>query len=112
MKKNCRPVEIKESSIRTFLKSEVVSVVFIISTAVGVIMFFMTPSMTNKTALQLQEQRIISQEKTIADITKTQQNDTQEVKAELKEMKEKVEDLKGELKTLTAIINERIPAKK
>lgn len=105
-------VELRQGSLDKFLSSKVVTVCFIVSTTVAVIMFFLGPSMTNKTALQLQEQRIVAQRETIDSLTKTQQNDTQEVKLELSNLNDKVEDLETNMAQLITIINERIPAKK
>lgn len=74
--------------------------------------YLTSPSQANDTALQLQDQRITAQQETIDTITRTAQNDTQELKAAVKELVDKVNDTEKALATLTAIINERIPAKK
>ena len=84
----------------------------IIGVVLGGFIFLTSPSQKNDVALQLQDQRITTQQTTIDTLTKTAQNDTQEVKAAIKEMILEINEQQKDIATLTAIINERIPAKK
>lgn len=79
---------------------------------IGSFIYLTNPSKDNDTALQLQDARITSQRETIDTLTKTSQNDTVEVKEAVKDLATRVGTLNTEVATLTAIINERIPAKK
>lgn len=105
-------VEISSNKLETFISKRTLAVVSIVSITISVVMFLLGPSMTNKTALLLQEERISAQRKTIDELTKVQQNDTQEVKASVKELKDTLEEVEIQVSQLTTIINERIPAKK
>lgn len=75
-------------------------------------LFISNPGRNNDTALQLQEQRIESQQKTIDAITKTQQNDTQEVKEAVKDLTRQLQIYSNEIVKLQTIVNERIPGNK
>lgn len=78
----------------------------------GGFIFLTSPSQKNDVALQLQNQRINSQEETINALTKTSQNDVQEVKLNIALLTTKIEAQSIEIAKLTTIINERIPIKK
>ena len=75
-------------------------------------LFLANPTRDNDTALQLQAQRIESQQKTIDSITKTQQNDTQEVKAAVKDLEIQLQIYSNEIIKLQTVIEERIPKTK
>ena len=77
----------------------------------GAFIYLTAPSRDNDTALQLQEQRISSQQTTIDTITKTQQNDTQEVKKAIENTNVQLQLQAQEITKLTTIIDERIPKK-
>lgn len=83
----------------------------LVSICFGVYFTFANPSNENGTALQLQNQQIVEQQKTIDTITKTQQNDTQEVKGNIKNLTDQIQLQSNEITKLTTIIQERIPAK-
>lgn len=94
------------------LYKQVSLILGICGTVLAGFIFLTSPSTSNNTALQLQDQRITSQQTTIDTLTKTQQNDTQEVKANIALMTTKIELQSVEIAKLSTIISERIPARK
>lgn len=100
-----------KDNIQNVLYRQVSFWLSIFGLAFGAFIYLSTPSRDNDTAIQLQQQRIDSQQKTIDTITKTQQNDTQEVKAAVKDLNTQMQFYSNEIVKLTTIINERIPAK-
>jgi len=105
------PNEQKEK-VQNYLYREVSFWLSILGLAFGAFIYLTAPSRDNDTALQLQDQRITSQDKTIADLTKVQQNDTQEVKAAVKDLILQIQIQQQEITKLSTIIDERIPKKK
>lgn len=105
---------IKEDSggLMGVLYKQVSLVLSICGVVLGGFIFLTSPGTKNDTAIQLQQQRIESQDTTILALTKTQQNDTQEVKANVALMTAKIEQQSVEIAKLTTIISERIPARK
>lgn len=96
----------------SILYKQVSLILGICGTVLAGFIFLTSPGTENDTALQLQDQRITSQQTTIDIITKTQQNDTQELKGNVKILTDKIELQSVEIAKLTTIINERIPARK
>jgi len=105
-------VEIRQSSLDKFLASKLSTLIFVATTIIGVYMALTGLPLQNRTALQLQEQRILTQDKTIETITKTQQNDTQEVKLKVADLESEVDDMRISIEKLTTVIEERIPVRK
>ncbi len=101
-----------ESKIRKVLFNEITFIIAIVAALSSVIYWVQNPQQKNDVAIQLQDQRITSQQKTIDELTKTQQNDIQEVKKGLTELEDQVEILNKDIVKLQTIIDERIPKKK
>lgn len=99
-------------SLQNILYRQVSLILSICGVVLGAFIFLTSPGTKNDTALQLQEQRIESQDATILALTKTSQNDTQEVKLNVSNLTLKIEQQSVEIAKLTTIIAERIPAKK
>jgi len=78
----------------------------------GAFIYISAPSRDNDTALQLQDQRISAQQKTIDGLNLTQQNDTKELKNEVAGLRTEMQLLTNSVVELKTIINERIPSKK
>ena len=93
----------------SFIYKQGTLIVAIVGVCFGVYFTFANPSKENDTALQLQNQQIVEQQKTIDTITKTQQNDTQEVKLNIANLTAQVNNNNIEIEKLTTIIDERIP---
>ena len=92
-----------------FIYKQGTLIVAIVGVCFGVYFTFANPSKDNDTALQLQNQQIVTQQKTIDTITKTQQNDTQEVKLNIANLTTQINNNNIEIEKLTTIIDERIP---
>jgi len=75
-------------------------------------LFLSNPSRDNDTALQLQDQRITAQQKTIDGLNLTQQNDTKELKNEVAGLRTEMQVLTNSIVELKTIVAERIPPKK
>lgn len=101
----------KKSSVENLIYRQISFWLSIGGLAFGAFIYLSRPSQDNSTAIQLQQQRIEDQQKTIDSITKTQQNDTQEVKAAVKDLAIQMQFYSNEIVKLETIINERIPAK-
>lgn len=99
-------------SFQNILYKQVSFGLSIVGVLFGAFIFLTSPSQKNDTALQLQDARITAQRDTIDTLTKTAQNDTQEVKKALEMLTLEVNEQQTDIATLTAIINERIPARK
>jgi uncharacterized membrane protein YvbJ len=102
----------EESRIPNILYRQVsliLSLISVVSIIIGAFVYLTSPTKDNDTAIQLQEQRIATQDKTIETLTKTQQNDTQEVKTAITSLNKEVNDLKIYISNLSTIIDERIP---
>jgi hypothetical protein len=84
----------------------------IVGIAIGAFIYLTSPTQKNDTALQLQDQRITSQQKIIDDLNLTQQNDTKELKNEVAGLRTEIQTATIKITELTTIINERIPVKK
>ena len=94
-----------------FLFNQVSLIFAVCGVVLSCFIFLTNPSNHNDTALQLQDARITSQEKTIETLTKTQQNDTQEVKSAVKDLVNQIQLQQQDITKLTTIIDERIPKK-
>lgn len=88
------------------------SVISLVGIVLGGFIYLTNPTNDNDTALQLQDQRITSQQMTIDDLNLTMQNDTKELKNEVAGLRAEIQVATGEIIKLSTIINERIPVKK
>ena len=97
--------------IKNVLYREVSFWLSVIGIAFGAFLYITGPSRDNDTALQLQDQRISAQQKTIDGLNLTQQNDTKELKNEVAGLRQEIQAETIRITELTTIINERIPKK-
>ena len=97
--------------IKNVLYREVSFWLSVIGIAFGAFLYITGPSRDNDTALQLQDQRISAQQKTIDGLNLTQQNDTKELKNEVAGLRQEIQAETIRITQLTTIINERIPKK-
>lgn len=86
--------------------------VAIIGVAFGVYFTFANPTQDNNTALQLQDQRITGQQKTIDGLNLTSQNDIKELKSEISGLRIEVQTATNQIIKLQTILEERLPVKK
>jgi hypothetical protein len=84
----------------------------IIGIVIGAFIYLTNPAKDNDTALQLQDQRISQQQKTIDGLNLTAQNDTKELKNEVAGLRTEIQTATIKITELSTIINERMPAKK
>lgn len=97
--------------ISNFIYKQGTLAVAVVGVCFGVYFTFANPTKDNDTALQLQDQRISSQQKTIDGLNLTQQNDTKELKNEVAGLRTEMQTQTNKITELSTIIQERIPEK-
>jgi hypothetical protein len=103
---------LNQNTVTNVLYRQVSLALSIFGVLFGAYLFISSPARDNDTAIQLQDQRIISQKLTIDTLTETQQNDITEVKGELVGLRSEIQLLTNAIIKLQTVIEERVPVKK
>jgi hypothetical protein len=101
-----------KTSVSSFIYKQLSFGLSVVAIVIGAFIYLTDPTKDNDTALQLQDQRIEQQQKTIDGLNLTMQNDTKELKNEVAGLRQEMQTSTNEIVELKTIINERIPAKK
>ena len=105
-------VDEKNTSVMGFIYKQFSLGLSVVAVVIGAFIYLTDPTKDNSTALQLQDQRVTQQQKTIDGLNLTMQNDTKELKNEVAGLRQEMQASTNEIVELKTIIQERIPAKK